>query len=354
MDSSADIRKPSLCNLKMCNTVSLSTAATLYNMMGLKIIKVLPKSKGAYGKGWTDPQYSDGLSHWETNPNDNIGIPLGRNQLFVVDIDNMELYNKSMAVIKDKIMLESGVDIPFFEVDTIHIVSGRPGSGKLVFTIPDDIVDKLEYHSLKWAGKNGNKGITIVEFRCGDNLQDIAPPSIHPSGTKYQWEGKTDGPVEMPKDLQELVLNWDKYENTMLKLNPDYVNPPKPIVRDGKKYTGTNYIDMWDNMQDLCSMLEQYGYKRIGQRYISPDSSSGSPGIVIMQGGRKFYSHGESDYFGSGPKKTVHDAFDLLMHYEFNDEFKPAYEYILKDMGITKEMINNNRTRTFWEGTDDW
>lgn len=354
MSSSTYSRKPSLSHLKMCNSVDLPTAATLYSMMGLKTIKVMPNSKKAYGKGWNDPQYFDAPSHWEAHPNDNIGLPLGRNNLFVVDIDDMELYQMSMDVIKDKIMLIAGVSTPFFEADTLRIESGRPGSGKLVFTIPDDIADKLEYHSLKWTNKLGRNGKTIVEFRCGDSVQDIAPPSIHPSGTKYQWTGTAEGPVEMPADLQELVLHWQDYEGTMQKLNPDYVNPPKPIVKNGRKYTGTNYIEMWSDMQDLRSMLIKYGYTPAGSRLLSPDSSSGSPGIVILQGGKKFYSHGESDFFGSGGRKTVHDAFDLLMHFEFNDDFKQAKEYILKDMGITNEMINNNRTKTFWAGTDDW
>lgn len=350
MDSSTDSRAGSLSNLKQCNSVPLPVAAMMYNMMGLKIIKVRPREKKAYGDGWNEPQYSDGYDHWQKCPTDNIGLPLGRNHLFVVDIDDMENYLKVMEAITPLLKYRTGVDKMFYELDTIRIVSGRPGSGKLMFKIPADIEDDIHYNVLKWTKEGGKGRTTIVEFRCGDGVQDILPPSIHPTLSTYHFAG-ADAPIMMPADLVDLVMNFDFYLDPMQKVNPHYVNEPKPIVKNGRTYKGENYYAQWSNMQDIGAMLLKYGYKQEGKRFLSPDSHSMSAGVVILPGTNKFYSHGESDYFADG---KAHDAYDLLLHFECNDDHKAAWERIKSDLGITQEMINNNRTRTFWKGTDDW
>ena len=79
-----------------------------------------------------------------------------------------------------------GIDFRQFliERDTTVMWSGRPNSLKAIFTLPEGLGPLLT-KTVKVDGK------IILEFRCatadGKTVQDVIPPSIHPSGTKYRW-----------------------------------------------------------------------------------------------------------------------------------------------------------------------
>jgi hypothetical protein len=73
---------------------------------------------------------------------------------------------------------------------------------------------------------------------------------------------------------------------------------------------------------ELC--LELYHYKRIGKKYLSPNSQSGQAGVTVKNG--KWFSSHTSD---SGIGKMNHngtgcygDAFDLFVHYEHGGNYK--------------------------------
>ena len=62
----------------------------------------------------------------------------------------------------------------------------------------------------------------------------------------------------------------------------------------------------------MASILQKHGYQRKGKRWLSPQSESGIPGVVIITGqdGReRAYSHGTSDVLCDG---KAHDAFGLF------------------------------------------
>ena len=80
--------------------------------------------------------------------------------------------------------------------------SGRPNSLKAIFRLPNS-VGPLLTKTVKVNGK------IILEFRCatadGKTVQDVIPPSIHPSGTKYRWlQGSLESLTELPKELLDL------------------------------------------------------------------------------------------------------------------------------------------------------
>ena len=83
--------------------------------------------------------------------------------------------------------------------------SGRPNSLKAIFRLPNS-VGPLLTKTIKIDGK------IILEFRCAaaesKTVQDVIPPSIHPSGTKYRWlQGSLETLTELPKELLDL---WHK------------------------------------------------------------------------------------------------------------------------------------------------
>ena len=80
--------------------------------------------------------------------------------------------------------------------------SGRPNSLKAIFRLPN-CVGPLITKTVKVDGK------TILEFRCatadGKTVQDVIPPSVHPSGTHYRWvQGSLESLTELPNELLDL------------------------------------------------------------------------------------------------------------------------------------------------------
>jgi putative DNA primase/helicase len=71
--------------------------------------------------------------------------------------------------------------------DAVGISSGKPNSSKLIYRLPDGVP------ALPSIAITDSNSDVILEFRCGTKngrtVQDLIPPSIHPSGSKYKWTG---------------------------------------------------------------------------------------------------------------------------------------------------------------------
>jgi hypothetical protein len=71
--------------------------------------------------------------------------------------------------------------------DAVGIVSGKINSFKLIYRLPDGVP------ALASKAITGPSGNMMLEFRCatkkGLTVQDVLPPSVHPSGSQYQWVG---------------------------------------------------------------------------------------------------------------------------------------------------------------------
>jgi hypothetical protein len=69
------------------------------------------------------------------------------------------------------------------------------------------------------------EGKSMLEFRCassdGLTVQDVIPPSIHPSGTQYQWGGKG-SILDIPTIPKCLLDIWLSLLNPPAKANSNY------------------------------------------------------------------------------------------------------------------------------------
>ncbi|MDA9351084.1 bifunctional DNA primase/polymerase [Gammaproteobacteria bacterium] len=109
--------------------------------------------------------------------------------------------------------------------------SGRPNSLKAIYRLPEG-VSPLLTKTVKVNGK------IILEFRCatadGKTVQDVIPPSIHPSGTKYRWlQGSLESLTELPKELLDLwqeLIEADQTENQAQKKTKPAWCAPVPLT----------------------------------------------------------------------------------------------------------------------------
>ena len=104
-------------------------------------------------------------------------------------------------------------------------------------------------------------------------------------------------------------------------------------------------IDAFNAEYPISLMLADCGYIQYGERWLSPKSESGSPGVTVTQCGQKFVSMHESDRGMGKPISggILGDAFDLFVRYHHNDDrtaaIKAAGDMFLVD-GITITKAN--------------
>ena len=77
-------------------------------------------------------------------------------------------------------------------------------------------------------------------------------------------------------------------------------------------------------------ILEQNGYKRRGvDRWVAPDSTTGDPGVVLLDD--RVFSHHASDIIADG---HGHDAFDLLRLLEHGGDARDAARSAALEVGL--------------------
>lgn len=90
----------------------------------------------------------------------------------------------------------------------------------------------------------------------------------------------------------------------------EFTHPPAKARKVSGQ--GQSIIGAYNDAVPIAEALEASGYRRYGNRWLSPNSSSMIPGVVLLGDGRA-YSHHASDPFD--PAHTF-DAFDVFCHYQ--------------------------------------
>jgi|GEM_PF-1374853 len=122
-------------------------------------------------------------------------------------------------------------------------------------------------------------------------------------------------------------------------------------LADGK---GLSPIEAFNAEHPIELMLEGYGYTRRGDRWLSPNSESGSPGVSLTDDKAKWLSaHGSDAAIGiKTDNGTMGDAFDLFVHYEFNGNREAATEAIIKKSQRDFMQKKSQVTDEDFEGVD--
>lgn len=88
----------------------------------------------------------------------------------------------------------------------------------------------------------------------------------------------------------------------------------------------SSVVDAFNATFTVEDALQSYGYQRKGRRWLSPNSESGTPGVVVTPDGKSWLSSHQSDA-GIGQRSDWGgwgDAFDLFVAYEHGGDFGRA------------------------------
>lgn len=186
---------------------------------GLMLVPMPLGKKGPSKNGWNDtknlitnpselPKFAAcnlGLAHAHCNP-----------PTCAVDIDQFSLATSWLTT--RAVDLASLMEAP----DAVGISSGREGSAKLLYRLPIEIGPLQSIKISDWQKS------CILEFRCasknGRTVQDLIPPSTHPTGSIYRWTG-AGNPLKIPVIPENVLKLWQalikpKLKQKILKFDP--------------------------------------------------------------------------------------------------------------------------------------
>ena len=301
--------------------MGIKESAKQYNDLGLSLVAMQSGKKGPNTANW----HTQGVDVEKLDDSKNIGLIHNLSSTCSLDIDDRD---DAIKVFQD-----------YLGIDAIEMKNeypcwrGKRDGIKFLFRMPN-----IEHVGIKkLTYKNGSNVVTVFELRgstTGTGVQDVLPPSIHPSGIPYEWVTPLPNSFEeiplLPQRLIELWENWSVEEPAMLhclgKFKPEIVKRQIPTNNDS-----VDIIEQFNQRYTVTQILEKNGYiKKGSNRFLSPHSSSKMPGIVPLDDGT-IYSHHGGDQLGDGHS---HDAFDVARILESNSDWKTAFNNARSDLGI--------------------
>lgn len=311
--------------------------AALYYVqkLGFGLCSIPPGTKGPRAAGWNTPALfidtpEKVLAQFTRHPDHGAGSIHEPSRTCTLDIDHAEWANIMFA--------EFGFDLNQLLVGGLQISSGRENRAKALYRIPDALIGQTR-KAINWPDPESGEPVCVFEFR-GGKTQDVLPPSIHPdTGRPYEWINAPwdNGDVvpELPDVLVQLWLNWDKLAPQLRSACPwdktKYEAPKPPPVQRQADSSSLSIIDQFNDAHDLETMLDNFGYKKRGKRFLAPSSTTKLPGVFIFKDGRHFYSHHGSDFFCDGKR---HDAFDLFCQFDCGGNLSTAVARAATILGI--------------------
>ena len=294
---------------------------------GLKLVPL--RGKVPIGAGWNlDANLiSTAMAaeqHWTQNPADNVGVCLEPSGLCSLDADSP---NEARQVLGAE-----GIDLDGLMTTTPTIIGRAP---RLEFQAPQDF--RLSPKAVAWPRRSPDeKPLTVLELRAG-RVQDVLPPSIHPSTRRpYQW---LTPPVAefppLPQSLLALWLDFDAFRRRArnrcpwAEPEPDVPILPPPAPR---QRTGQSVIAAFNEAHDTVSILEAHGYQRVGKRRWKSPNGHGVAGVVLLPDSGRVYCHHTSDDLGDN---RSHDAFDLYARFDHGGDYRAAVKAAAKALGLS-------------------
>jgi hypothetical protein len=203
--------------------------ALKYAELGWSVIPLVPKQKMPL-RDFTWKKYQlkkanpdEIIKWWEKTPEANIAIVTGKlSNLYVVDFDGLDAIERFEAQV---------CKLP----ETIFQKTGRPEGGKhALFKFPNK------------GGLTSKPGfLEGVDLKAGGGYI-VAPPSVHPSGNRYQWSNINpikdglDDLKDMPPEILEFFSNHNgKGFSTKKPLSLD------PVQKGERNSTLASLVGKW-------------------------------------------------------------------------------------------------------------
>jgi|TARA_B110000971_G_scaffold51973_1_gene52664 hypothetical protein len=180
--------------------------------------------------------------------------------------------------------------------NTAVMWSGRPNSLKAIFRLPEGLGPLLTM-TVKVNGK------VILEFRCataeGKTVQDVIPPSTHPTGTSYRWlQGSLEILTVLPDELLNIWQELIRADQTKTRAQ----NKPKTAWCAPAPLTPREIAILKDQLTYIDPACDYDTWRNVGFAILStgqPDAED-----IALE-----WSKGSSEKFDEGAFYTLINSF---------------------------------------------
>lgn len=302
---------------------------------GFHLVPIEPMRKFPQSADWghnTLSEPAQALAYWQLNPSWNMGLALGPSSMCSLDIDDAE----GFALILEEF------GIPADALDSYPTIKGK--GRRLMFRVPEGLM--LPYCKVNWPRKEDQKKhFTVFELRAacdGSQKQDVLPPSVHPETKRpYEWivkPPKTLADWPTPPDwLLAIWQAWEAFKPQLQGVCPWVQQQPRATLppKQHAQHSGDlpDVQGEYNRQHPIESTLEFYGYARKGKRYLSPHSSTGLPGVHLLDAERCWIHHASDPLCSEESGKPV-SSYDLFCYYECNSDPSKAFKDAAKVLGI--------------------
>jgi putative DNA primase/helicase len=227
-----------------------STALPLEVLLGsgYALVPIPHAKKGPNHQGWNRRENTITQPNELTRINGNVGLAHAYSTptpTCAIDVDYFPDAKKWFNALKVDLTALLAAD------DAVAIWSGKMNSIKLLYRLP------LEAGVLPSQTVRNARDRTILEFRCGTTdgltVQDLLPPSIHPSGSQYQFAGPGD-PTNLPMLPKQLMRIWRRLIRGKTILPPQTTTPPRRqgTPREAPRQVATVRYALFKINADCC------------------------------------------------------------------------------------------------------
>jgi len=292
---------------------------------GLALVQIPPGRKAPMHPGWNQPggyvmDAGGARQRWVELPDHGIGAVLAPSGLCSLDVDTPDRALPALG--------ELGIDLGALR-KSAPTIQGDPSRFRTMFRAPPGVA--LGRKALAWpARQTGEKPLTLFELRAGD-IQDVLPPTVHPhTGKPYIWLTPPNNEFPLlPQPLLELWQHWESYRKQLEAMCPWAKRGFNPEAAPRGAGAKPDVIAAFNRAHAVEDLLEAHGFAPRGKRWVSPTSSSGLAGVVMLDG--RVYSHHGSDPLADG---HAHDAFDLLRILDHGGDMKAAVKTAAEELGM--------------------
>ena len=160
-------------------------------------------------------------------------------------------------------------------------------------------------------------------------------------GEHYEYLINDGQPLSSTPNALKIVIDDLKAKRIIIPEQIKSAMKPPPLL-------GKFNIQNINDSMDISEVLKSFDYKPRGRKWLSPNSSSGIPGVIAFNDGRWFSNHASDSDIGLKIDGGVcGDCFDLITYYEYSGDKIKAYA----NLAGLLDVSNKKRRFEFMKST---